>query len=447
MSIKALKTVSFKNIWLVSFPIILSNVAQNIVNVTDTAFLGHVGEVELGAAGNAGIFYFVMVMLGFGFSVGCQILIGRRNGEENFTAIGKLFNVSLFASVGMGIVMFLLLRFGSGAFLSNFTASPRILENAIAYLDYRSVGIIFVYINVLFMAFFTGIIKTKVLIFVTLIQSAVNVFLDYGMIFGNFGFPEMGIEGAAIASVISEASATILFIFYTLKFVDLQKYGLFQFKQLEFAALKRAYKIASPIMLQNTISLSSWFIFFLIIEQIGERELAVSHIVRSIYMVMMIPLFGFSSATSSLVSNVIGEGGVNHVFKLVRNIIILSVSSTVIMMIVNLSFPIQILSVYTQDIDLIQACLPVLQVITATMLLFSIAYILFSAVTGTGNTMHSLVIELITLVAYLYGAYLIGVKYDFSIATVWCSEFIYFGGMGIFSFLYLWKYNWQQKTI
>ena len=105
MSIKALNTISFKNIWLVSFPIILSNVAQNIVNVTDTAFLGHVGEIELGAAGNAGIFYFVMVMLGFGFSVGCQILIGRRNGEENFTAIGKLFNVSLFASVGMGIMM------------------------------------------------------------------------------------------------------------------------------------------------------------------------------------------------------------------------------------------------------------------------------------------------------------------------------------------------------
>ena len=91
MSIKALNTISFKNIWLVSFPIILSNVAQNIVNVTDTAFLGHVGEIELGAAGNAGIFYFVMVMLGFGFSVGCQILIGRRNGEENCQRFSRLW--------------------------------------------------------------------------------------------------------------------------------------------------------------------------------------------------------------------------------------------------------------------------------------------------------------------------------------------------------------------
>lgn len=447
MSTKALSTISFKNIWLVSFPIILSNIAQNVVNVTDTAFLGHVGEIELGAAGNAGIFYFVMVMLGFGFSVGCQILIGRRNGEGNFSDIGRLFNVCLFASLGMGVLMFLLLRFGSASFLSNFTASERILENAVDYLNYRSIGIIFVYINVLFMAFFTGITKTKILIFITFVQSGINVFLDYGLIFGNFGLPEMGIEGAAIASVISEASAMCLFIVYTLKFVDLKKYGLFQFKQLDFIALKKAYTIASPIMLQNTISLSSWFIFFLIIEQMGERELAISHIVRSIYMVMMIPLFGFSSATSSLVSNVIGEGGVNYVYRLVKNIVLLSVGATLLMMVINVLFPFQILSIYTQDVDLIAACLPVLYVISATMLFFSIAFILFSAVTGTGNTLHSLIIEVITIIAYLYVAYLIGVKYDFSIATVWCSEFIYFGGMGVLSFLYLWKYKWQQKTI
>ncbi len=447
MSIKALETISFKNIWLVSFPIILSNVAQNIVNVTDTAFLGHVGQVELGAAGNAGIFYFVMVMLGFGFSVGCQILIGRRNGEGKFHEIGKLFNVSLFAVLAMGIIMFLLLRFGSGAFLEQFTQSKNILDNAVAYLNYRSIGIVFVYVNVLFMAFYTGITKTKVLIFVTLIQSAINVVLDYVLIFGHWGFPELGIEGAAIASVISEASAMLIFIFYTFYFVNIEKYHLFQFKTLDFGILKRAFKISSPLMLQNTITLSSWFIFFLIIEQMGERDLAISHIIRSIYMVLMIPLFGFSSATSSLVSNLIGEGGIKYVNKLVRNIILLCIICTFIMLQINLFFPIEILSIYTSDMALIQDSIPVLHVISASMFVFSISVILFSAVTGTGNTTHSLIIEISTIAVYLYAAYLIGVKYEFPIATVWCSEFFYFGGMGILSFLYLWKYNWQKKII
>ena len=164
-------------------------------------------------------------------------------------------------------------------------------------------------------------------------------------------------------------------------------------------------------------------------------------------MVLMIPLFGFSSATSSLVSNIIGEGGVSQVFKLVRNIILLCIGCTFIMLQIILFFPTEILLVYTQDPTLIEGCLPVLQVVSGTMFIFSIAYILFSAVTGTGNTTHSLLIEITSITVYLYGAYLIGVKYDFSIATVWCSEFIYFGGMGILSYLYLRKVNWQKKII
>jgi len=70
-------------------------VAQNVINVTDTAFLGRVSEVALGASAIAGVFYFAIYMIGFGFSQGAQILIGRRNGEENFTQIGPIFNNSL----------------------------------------------------------------------------------------------------------------------------------------------------------------------------------------------------------------------------------------------------------------------------------------------------------------------------------------------------------------
>ena len=73
-------------------------------------------------------------------------------------------------------------------------------------------------------------------------------------------------------------------------------------------------------MLQSFLSLSSWFIFFIIIEKLGERELAISHIIRSIYMVLMIPLFGFSSATNTLVSNLIGQGRSGQVLMLIKKV-------------------------------------------------------------------------------------------------------------------------------
>jgi Na+-driven multidrug efflux pump len=87
-----LAQISYKKLWKIALPKIISGVAQNVVTVTDTMFLGRLGNIELGAAGNAGIFYFLLVLSGMGFTTGAQIIIGRRNGEQNFSQIGKVFD-------------------------------------------------------------------------------------------------------------------------------------------------------------------------------------------------------------------------------------------------------------------------------------------------------------------------------------------------------------------
>lgn len=79
-----------KEIWNVSYPIFLGLLAQNIINVTDTAFLGRVGEVELGASAMGGLFYICVFTIAFGFSVGSQILIARRNGEGRYKDVGPV---------------------------------------------------------------------------------------------------------------------------------------------------------------------------------------------------------------------------------------------------------------------------------------------------------------------------------------------------------------------
>ena len=206
-------------------------------------------------------------------------------------------------------------------------------------------------------------------------------------------------------------------------------------------------KVAFPVMLQNFIALGSWLAFFMIIEQIGEQELAVSHIVRSIYMVLMIPLFGFSSATSTLVSNLIGEGGKELVMKLVKRVIYLSLACTLLFLPFTIFFPLELARVYTNDLDLVAASESLLYVISASMLFFSVAYISFSAVTGTGKTTVSLLIEVISISIYLVGAYWIGVVSDFPLYLVWCSEFIYFGVMGTAALLYLKFGNWRLAQI
>ena len=82
---------TYKQIWLIAYPILISLLMEQMIGMTDTAFLGRVGEVELGASAIAGVFYMVIFMVAFGFSIGAQILIARRNGERQYKEIGDLF--------------------------------------------------------------------------------------------------------------------------------------------------------------------------------------------------------------------------------------------------------------------------------------------------------------------------------------------------------------------
>ena len=440
-------SISYKNILRIAFPIIISGVAQNVVNVTDTMFLGRLSNIALGAGGNAGIFYFVLVLTGMGFTTGTQIIIGRRNGEKNYTQIGRVFNHCLYFIIPLSLFLFFFIKYLSPFLLATITLSPNILDASNQYLNYRAFGIFFAFINFSFMAFYVGTTKTKILIHTTVLMMLVNVFLDYALIFGNFGFPKMEIEGAALASVISEATAMVYFILYTFYKIDIDQYKMFHFDGFDSAIFKRILRIGSPVMLQNFLSISSWFIFFMIIEKLGEKELAISHIIRSIYMVLMIPLFGFSSATNTLVSNLIGEGNSDKVLTLIKRVIILSLTSTSCVLLLNIFLPQEIIGFYTKDLNLINDTIPTLNVISFTMFTFAIAFILFNGVSGTGNTRTSLLIEAVTITIYLASTYYIAIVLQSALPVVWCSEFIYFGLLGSMSFAYLKWGNWRKVDI
>lgn len=441
------KIYSYKTIWQIAFPIIISGIAQNVVNVTDTAFLGQVSNAAMGAAGNAGIFYFVLIITGMGFTTGAQIIIGRRNGENNPLEIGKIVDHAFYFVIPLALVLFGLVQLFSHHFFNAIVQSENILILANDFINVRIWGILFAFLNFTFIAFFVGITKTRILSYVTIVMMLVNVILDYTLIFGHFGFPEMGVKGAALASVISEGCAFLFFVIYTLKKVDLNKYELFGFKRFDSSVLSRMFNVSFPIMLQNFLSLSSWFIFFMIIEKMGEEELAISHIVRSIYMVLMIPLFGFSSATNTLVSNLIGEGRSNEILAMIKKIIWMSLGFTFILSFISFFIPEYLTSFYTNDVGLISRTVETLHVINFTMFFFCISFILFNGVTGTGNTRTSMVIEATNIVIYLSSAYFIAIILKSSLPVVWASEFIYFGFLGLFSYLYLKYGNWKKKKI
>jgi putative MATE family efflux protein len=291
-----LKTsVTYREIWLIAYPIILGSVAQNVLNITDTAFLGRVSQVALGAGAIGGIFYLIAAMLAWGFGIGTQIIIARRNGEGTFAEIGRTFQHGFYFQLPLALALFSLMQFFSGDILKHIIQSEAVFNSFREYIKYRSYGIFFAGINMLFNGFYIGITRTKIITYTTILTATVNGILAYGLIFGNFGLPEMGIGGAGLASAIAEFMATVFFISYTVFKLDGRKYRLFHRARFDEVMYKRMIRIGYPVMLQKFISMAAWLAFFLFIEKLGERALAVSNIIRSFYIILIIPMWGFGS--------------------------------------------------------------------------------------------------------------------------------------------------------
>ena len=155
--------------------------------MTDTAFMGRVGEVELGASAIAGVYYLAIFMLGFGFSIGSQILIARRNGEGNFRMIGSIFYQGIYFLLGMALVMFTLSRLFSPWILSHVVASQRICEAAVSYINWRVFGFFFSFVAIMFRAFFVGTTQTKTLTLNSIVMVTSNVVFNYILVFGKPG--------------------------------------------------------------------------------------------------------------------------------------------------------------------------------------------------------------------------------------------------------------------
>ncbi|MDR2026439.1 MAG: MATE family efflux transporter [Prevotellaceae bacterium] len=434
----------FGKIWAVSLPVMLSMLAQNIINVTDTAFMGRVGEIELGAAAIGGVYFHVLFMLGFGFATGMQILISRRKGENNPSKIGPIMETGLLFLWALAIILIAGAQWLTPYIMPKVLSHETLLQPSINFLNIRVYGLIFVFVNVSFRAFHVGTTSTRPLTYGSIIMAITNIVLDYILIFGKFGFPEMGLEGAALASVISEATEAFYFIVYNSRSKIRKTYRLFYFKNMNFTLLKHTLNISVFVMLQYFISLSTWFIFFIVIEKTGEQNLASSNIIRSIYGFITIPVWAYSAVTSSFVSNAIGAGYTGQVTAIISKIARLSFITSAVITLCTGLLARQVLLIYTNSTELVNLSLLSVYVILGANIVFSCSCVSFNGVSGTGKTKTAMFIEIISLALYMAALYLIVYYFPDNVAFAWFSEFVYWLGLLILSLLYLRFGKWRN---
>ena len=299
----------------------------------------------------------------------------------------------------------------------------------------------------MFRAFYIGITNTKVLTLSSVVMALVNVVLDYGLVFGELGLPEMGVRGAALASVIAEASSLVFFLIYTYFRIDLRKYGFRRSFSVDFSMVSKIMSISSFTMIQYFLSMAIWFVFFMALERLGQRELAIANIVRSVYIVLLIPVQALATTANTLVSNLIGAGGTDKVVALLHRIARVSFLIMVVCVILTVLFPDLILSVYSGDPTLVSESVPALYVVCGAMMIASLANIYFNGISGTGNTQAALVLETGVLIFYALYVVIVGMVLRQPVEICFTTEVVYYSLMLFFSIIYLKKAKWQNKKI
>ena len=440
-----LKT-SYRQILSISTPIMLGSAVQNVIALSDSVFLYHLSEVDFAAIGFVGVFYLIVAAIGFGFSKGGQIMIARRMGEDSYKEVGRTFYAMVYFELGLAIAMFLFMQFGCYYFFSLFVNSDAIFFKSLEYLNYRSWGVFFSYVGVAIVALYTGVARTTFIVIDTIILAIVNIVLNYALIFGHWGLPAMGIAGAGLASTIAEVVAFIIFFIYIINDKYARKYQLFTLPKIDFELIRKQFKISSPIVAQAVVGLGSWFVFFGIVENLGERELAITNLVRMVYLVLSIPCWGFSSGINTIVSNFIGANRRDAVMPIIWRTAKLCWLITMLISLPVVLFPEYILYplLGSEDMSLITDARPIFYVLLGILCVFSIGGIYFNGLAGTGATLYGLKIQAFCAVLYLIYIY---VEVEFTnggLVWAWASEIFYWIIMLFLIISYLQSRRWLR---
>jgi putative MATE family efflux protein len=436
--------VTYKQILQMSLPISFAILVPQFNFLINSFFLSKLGQGYMGASGVTGVYYLIFSVIGFGLNNGLQALISRRAGQDRLKEIGELFIQSVYISFFIAFIGILITYTAAPVIFKNNT-DPSIYQPTIEFLKIRIWGLPFLYLYQMRNGLLVGTNQSKLLVYGTLAETITNVVLDYGLIFGNLGMPKLGFNGAAYASIIAECMGmSVVFLVIGINKMT-KRFGLFENISFQWKSTKTILVQSSPLILQYAISIISWEFFFILVSHDGNLALDVSQVMRLMFGFFGIFIWAFAAASSTMVSNIIGQGLHEKVSMLVKKIVTLSLGSTILIFIPLQIFAHQILGLFNQDIAFLALAIPVFRVVCVAILFMSVSTVCLNAVTGTGNTKINLMIEVFTIILYCIYVYTVMEELNLSIVWGWGSEWVYWLSILTLSAAYLKSGKWKKR--
>jgi Na+-driven multidrug efflux pump len=437
--------VTNKQILGIALPITLAILIPQINMLTNSIFLGWYDVNALGDAGITGVFYLIFAVAGHGLNNAIQTVFSRHAGSGNTGAFKTIFAQGIRISLQFAIIG-IAFTFLIAPFILQAVADTAAYPKEISFLRIRILGLPFLYLFLTGNAFLVASLNSRYLMIGFICEAAVNIILDYLLIEGRFGFPRMGFNGAAVASVAAEIVGAIVVLIVLIKTGLKNKYGLMHNLAYNKTLSKAIIKVSAPLVMQYVISVTTWLIFFFLIESRHEViSKAVSNVMRNIFGLGGVFVWAFASTSNVVVSNLMGQGKEEKVLPAITKIMLWSMLFCGIMVALLNLFPQVFFSLFGQDEAFAKAGIPVARSVSLGMLCMSVANIWLNGVTGTGKTKINLIIEIVAITTYLIYTWVFMKVHYISLAMAWSNEIIYWTTIFIMAFSFLKSGRWKTK--
>ncbi|MCP3673873.1 MAG: MATE family efflux transporter [Gammaproteobacteria bacterium] len=439
------ETLRTKQVMAISVPIIGAMVSQNILNLVDAAMVGHLGSAAMAAVGISSFLNFMAVALFMGLATGVQVIVARRIGEDRANEAAVPLNgsivLNLLFALPASIILYLMVPWTLPFIIDDVA----VIAQAEPYMEMRLLGVTAIAINFCFRGFWSGIKQTQYYMWVLFGMHTLNILLNYILIFGNFGFPEMGVVGAGLGTTISLILGTICHFILCLN--KGKRYG-FMHGLPSMHSIKNIIQLSIPASMQQFFFAAGFTMLFWIIGKVGTDSLAAANILTNLTLVAILPCIAFGMSASTLVSEALGRKDSADAYQWAWDVsaIAMVVITFIALPMLFLSEP--ILAIFLIEENALSVAMIPLKIVAIGLPLEALSMVMMSSLMGAGATKVTMQISMSTQwLLFLPVAYLLGPILGYGLTAIWLAQIVYRSSQA-FIFVHFWnKKNWQNISV
>lgn len=437
-----------KSLLVLSIPIIFANILQTAYQLTDTFWVGRLGTDAVAAVSISFPVIFMIISLGGGLAMAGTILVAQYKGKSDQKAVNHITSQTLMMVVVISIILAAIGYFLSPILINLMGAEASVYSSAVFYMKVSFIGMIFMFTYMVFQSLMRGVGEVKTPAYIVLGTVLLNLILDPLFIFGYGYIPAFGVAGAAVATIATQGLAAIIGIIILIKgkyYIQLHLNDL----KPDMPLIKKMFRLGFPASIEQSTRALGMTVMTFLVAGFGTLTIAAFGIGSRILSFVIIPALGLSMATSTLVGQNMGAGKTKRAESIVKLGSLIGFVTLSIIGILFFIFAKQISGIFIPgEAETIAASALFIRIMALTFGFIGLQQVLNGAFRGSGNTMITMILSIVTLWVLRFPlAYILSHHTDLESIGIWIAYPLSNIAAGVVAIIWFAKGTWKKKKI